>query len=216
MSETDQYSRRRVLRLSGTAVATAVAGGAAVSPAAAQEQPTGLFDDQGVTGQVRAGFYFITGLAAGVSSRVNVLDETKASEIDTHVSAAVKEFEAHTDDWLTYVNDRDLGGSGRETLQITFQYGGDTRTRYVVTEYAAEEYQTVEVQGPDEWGQDSADIEATVSDDAVENGADELEELHRKYIVSNEDIEKSYASRLAGRYYWAPNNHVSVPESLLG
>jgi hypothetical protein len=212
----DQYDRRTVLKLSGTAAAAAVTGGVAVSPAAAQEQPEGLFDDQTVSGRVRKWGAFVGGFLSGVGSRVNVFEETDASQIDTHVSAIVDEFNAHRSDWITYVNDRDLGGDSRETLAITFQYAGETRERYVVADYADGAYQSVEVQTPEEWSQDSADIEATVSDDAVENGADELRTLHDEYIVPNKDIERSYASELAGRYYFAPNDHVSVPESLLG
>jgi len=217
MSDTDQYSRRTVLKLSGSAAAAAVATGA-VSPAAGQqtqEQPDGLFADETVSGQVSAGLYFVVGLADGASARVTgVFDEQQNDAIDTHVGAITDEFSAHTDDWLTYVNDRDLGGSNRETLAVTFEYAGESRKRYVVADYADDAYQSVAIQTPEEWSQGSADITATVAADAVENGADELRQLHNRYIVPNEDIDRSYASKLAGRYHWAPNDHVTT--SLLG
>lgn len=218
MSDKQMYTRRSVLKLSGAAAATAV-GGSAVSPAAAQtnDGPSGLFADETLSGQVAAGFYFVAGLADGVTASVtNAFGEREAGAIDTHVSAIVDEFTAHKGDWLTYVNDRGLGGSNRQTLAVTFRYAGETRERYVVADYSDGAYQSVSVQTPDEWSQGSADLEAAVSDEAVENGASELQALHDRYIAPNTDIERSYASQLAGRYYFAPNDHVSVPESLLG
>ena len=215
MSDQDQYNRRTVLKLSGTAAAAAVTGGVAVSPAAAQEQPEGLFADETLSGQVTAGFYFAAGLADGAYARVvGAFDDDSADAIDSHVDAITDEFNAHQSDWLTYVNDRDLGGSNRETLAITFTYAGETRDRYVVADYSDGAYQSVAVQTPEEWSRDGADITAAVADDAVKNGADELRALHDKYIVPNKDIERSYASKLAGRYYWAPNDHITT--SLLG
>jgi hypothetical protein len=204
-----------MLKMSGTAAATVVTAGAVAAPAAAQEEPPEvLFADDSLSGQVEASVYFLSGLADGAAATVTGAFDEQTDAIDTHVQAITDEFDAHTGDWLTYVNDRDLGGDGRETLGITFEYAGETRERYVVADYADGGYQSVAIQTPEEWSQGSADLTATVSDDAVENGADELRQLHDQYIEPNKDIERSYASELAGRYYWAPNDHVSA--SLLG
>jgi len=216
MSDPDQYRRRTVLKMSGTAAAAAVTAGAA-TPAAAQtsDEASGVFDDSTVSGRVVAGAYFLFGMADGAAETVNVLSEDETA-IDEHVSGAVSELEGHSGDWVTYVNDRDLGGRDRQTAEVTFRYQGEEMVRYLNATWDADagEYSSFDIETPEEWGGGGADATATVTGDAVANAESELRQLHEQFIEPNQDITRSYASRLAGRYYWEPNDYVT--SSLLG
>lgn len=211
---TDNQTRRTFLRRSAaTAAAVGVAGVGTGAVAADENIPEGLFADESFT-RTRTSIGFVHGLQDSLVARVTSFVDDQP-DIDTHVDAAVETFESQTTDWVDYVNDRDLGGSERQTAELTFEFDGEERTRYVIADWddADERYQSIDIQLPDEFDGD-ADHWATISGDAVSNAADELDAVHERFIEPNEDITSTYASRLAGRYFFSPNEYVTA--SLLG
>jgi len=208
-THTDRCTRRRFLATSATVSAVAVAGASPATAQTTEETPEGFFADENLGSQVYMSAAFLRGMFDGA---VQQYLESPSPDIDDHVSAAVDEFEAHSDDWLAYVNTRRLGGADRQSLRLIFEYGGNERDRFVVADWTGDEYASVDVRTAYDG---DPDFTTTLRDRAVTNAADELETLHEEYIKPDKDIPKSYASKLAGRYFvGSENQHVSA--SLLG
>lgn len=195
-------------------ISSTIAAAAATIPASAAAQTTedvdALFADEEFS-RSRALGAFVQGLLFGIEERVSFGDE-ETDGIDTHVTAAVTEFQDHQSDWVSYVNERDLGSADRQVLELTFEYASETRTRYVIADYdeTAEEYASVSIVSDTDR---TVDASATLRDLAVENAADELQVLHEGYIGPGEDIPRSHFSELAGQYYFG-SDHVTA--SFLG
>ena len=183
-------------------VAAASVGIAATSPASAQTYE-GFFDEQTVGGRLWASGSYVVGFGEGIVAEL----QTSTSSIDSHVDAAEAEFDDHTDDWLTWVNDRNLGGPDAQTLHLSFEYERESRERYVIADWDGDQYDSVTIE-PSYDG--AADYEATLRDRAVENAADELAVIHDRYIAPNNDVDRSHFARLAGRYRIGPDKHISA------
>lgn len=208
-TNTDTSRRGFLSAVAATAAATVLPGAGAADE---QEAREALFGGAPTTGdRVFSSGSFVAGFVSGIVPR-NIFSEEPQQDIDRLVGDAVDEFEAHNEEWLTFVNSRGLGGEDHQSLRLNFEYNGEHRDRYVLADWDADgaEYRSVRIETDHE---EEADFEATLRDDAVENAADELEELHDEFIVPNEDVTRSHVSKLAGRYYFG-SDHITA--SFLG
>ncbi|SDJ33092.1 hypothetical protein SAMN05216226_102161 [Halovenus aranensis] len=219
MSQQTNPTRRQVLRRTGAGVATvatAAAGGTALAGrGTADSGPSGLFADEEIS-YSEATFGYVTGLMTGVRAWAsNELTGSSSLRLEGHVDDIVEEYCDHEQDWVSWVNDRDLGSADRQSAAITFEHGDEETTRYVRADYdtSAEEYAGTTFSTD---AVDDPDITATIRGIAVENAADELADLHAEFIKPNEDISTGYASRLAGRYTIGNSEGTHITSSLLG
>jgi len=203
-TDSTDWTRRGVI---SSTIAAAAATIPATAAAQTSEDVDALFADEEFS-RSRALGAFVQGLVFGIEERISIGDDEDTDGIDSHVTAAVTEFQDHQTDWVSYVNDRGLGSADRQVLALTFECAGEARTRYVIADYdeGAEEYASVSIVSSTDR---TADASATLRDLAVENAADELQELHEEYIGPNEDIPRSHFSELAGQYYFG-SDHITA------
>jgi hypothetical protein len=125
-------------------------------------------------------------------------------------------FNPRSEDYRTWVNERNLGGEGHQVLELRLEQGRDADTRYLVSTYdtGTEAYTAADM--VDE--QTFADTGRTVDQESVlEGGAaaaapGELREFYSRFISTNDDLASSYKSRMASKYGSNPN----VTSELLG
>ena len=197
--DTDRRMTRRAALVAGGSAALATVPGAALAQTASDDEAAaGLFGDASLSEKAAMGVWFFDGFAERAWTDAKVLAAgARLKRLDDYLADTVAEFEAHTDDWLQWVNDRDLGSSQHTSLRTDWHLRGSEATRYILADHDGDQYTGVRVT---ETFDGAVDHTATLQDLAVMNAADELATLHERYIVPNEDIDESYASYLAGKY----------------
>ncbi|PCR88691.1 hypothetical protein [Natrinema ejinorense] len=226
MTHSDPQTRRRFLRASGATLAAAGSAGLATTTASAQTNSQGILaDGVGEGGDFMA---FIRGRIDGYG--LAGAPETAATLADR----LRNEFNANSEHWINYGNWLiDEGGvtalgdtvvgvdvaidwtrwpTRSESVATTIDAGYDTDT----DEFTSLEWRLEEATDPD--------YQATIKNEAAENGADELAEFRREFIDTdgngNHEIPSSeYVSHHVGKYSSAielGKEGRSVLELLLG
>lgn len=212
-THTDRHTHEQTLgrRQFVATTATVLAAGSVIAqPATAQQSGRGgLFADNGLASWSVATLAFVDGLTDGViASARDQFGHSRSYRLQDYVDHVVDEYEDHGQDWLDWVNDRDLGSESRQSLEVTFILGDDEMTRYLLADYDPSEEAYADTTIVDEY-EDTPDMDATLEGPAVQNAAYELTELHEEFIEPGKDISRAHASRLAGRYFFSPNDHVT-------
>jgi len=210
MISDDPQSRRRFLRTSGVALATA---GLATTPASAQTEtnspPQGLLAN-GLTVEGGNKWAFTEALMASLMPSASPTPSAK-----TLAGRMRNEFTANSDDWVDYgnwlISEHDMiEPLGTVTLGLDVKVGRywpneDERVQTTVEavyDEDAEEFTDVGwwIETPDD-----PDYRVQIQDKAARDAADELQEFRRRFIAEEEGEthtlpDKTYVSRLAGKY----------------
>jgi hypothetical protein len=197
-------TRRRVLR---TTAAAAITTGGIGTASASHDQ--GFFAGMsGVSGDWSSGA-LVDGLTDGIIQRIRA----NHSGAETNALETKGEFNDHSGDWVTYANDRNLGGLGHQVLEATFVQDGERYTVYLVSDYddGAEKYTSAEIVDSTTR---TVDHEVRLESIAAENADEELQTLHDEYIGPGETIDAEHVQYLTGRYYVGPDKHIT--STLLG
>lgn len=217
-------SRRQALRAGGVAAATVATAGTSIPLASAYHEGQTLEGDEGffsggtVVGEddrVAAIIGGSRGLYRGLQLRFEDLDD--AEEIAADLQAHIND---NSTDYVTFVNDRELGSSEREVLQLTIIQDEDEVPLYLVAPYDADAeepgYQSLELLSEpayeDAHGDREPDEKAVLSGGAAKEAPDDLERLHTEFVAENEDVGVGFASEMASKY--GSSAHVS--STLLG
>lgn len=209
MVPNDPQTRRRFLRTSGVALATAGLATTASAQTETNSPPQGLLAN-GLSVDAGDGWAFGKALAGSYLSSVSPTPSAK-----TLADRMRNEFEANANDWVAYGNWLISEYDEVEPLG-TVTLGLDVKvSRYwpnedeivettIIAEYddSAEEFTDVGwwIETPDD-----PDYQVQIQDEAAKAAADELQEFRRKFIAEEDGEshtlpDETYVSRLAGKY----------------
>lgn len=136
--------------------------------------------------------------------------EETAIEVMTHLND-------NSSEYRRYINDRNLGGSDREVMELQIRQESDTSILYVVGEYDGDEYTSLETLDEDAYDDQHSgrgvDERTILTGMAASNAPDELEEFHSEFVEPNEDVTHEYATEMYWQYRGG-SNHAS--STLLG
>jgi len=209
MTPDDPQTRRRFLRTSGVALATAGLATTAGAQSQTNSPPQGLLAN-GLTVEGGNEWAFSKALMNSLLPSVSRTPSAK-----TLADRMRNEFTANSDDWVAYGNWLISEHDAVEPLG-TVTLGLDVKvSRYWPTEDervqttvravyddSAEEFTDVGwwIETPDD-----PDYQVQIQDKAARDAADELQEFRRKFIAEDADEshtlpDKTYVSKLAGKY----------------
>jgi len=195
----DPKTRRRFIQ------ASAATAAAATVPASAAAQSTS--EDLSTVEQV---LMTLAGIQGEIDSRVQRSIGDR-SDAETAANNTKKEFNAHSDEWVDYINEHASLDGTTQVVELVYvpnpeSEPSDTHTDYLVANYDGEEYMSAEI--VDETDRE-VDETVRLESIAATEADDELATAYEEFVSQGEPPSDRHLAYLAGKYRYG-SKHVTT------
>lgn len=136
--------------------------------------------------------------AQGLADRVSdVVDRSEPMAADEAGQQAADELNANNATFEDYLNNRTTATTGYDVIEVTFEIGDTTDTRYIVSDVENETYTNVQMVNSTDR---TVDETITLREEAAENADKEIDFFANNYASEQRGVDDTYIAHLSSRY----------------